>query len=108
MSGGTILSFVTPWRFNTVLFGVYDYLLPLMLYCAWSTVALVDLAERAETDRPLATRWAAAILLLPVVGAAGYLLAGRSTLSRVSRHASLLGGLGLVAAAYALTYYRIR
>jgi hypothetical protein len=105
---GTILSFVTPWRLNTVLFGVYDYLVPIMLYCAWSTVAFLDLADRAEREPGAARRWGAAVLLLPAVGAAAYLVAGRSTLSRAARTATLIGGLVVVAAAYALTLYRIR
>ncbi|MFN0180021.1 MAG: PLDc N-terminal domain-containing protein [Gemmatimonadales bacterium] len=105
---GSILSLVDPWRFNTVLFGVYDYLLPMMLYCAWSTVAFLDLAERAEREPGAAAKWSAAVLLLPVAGAAAYLLAGRPALSRVARLGSVLGGLAVVAGAYALTFYRIR
>ena len=105
---GSILSFVTPWRLNTVLFGVYDYLLPMMLYCAWSAVAFLDLADRADQEPGSASRWGAAVLLLPVAGAAAYLLAGRPTLSRVARLATVIGGLVVVAAAYALTFYRIR
>lgn len=108
MSAGTILSFFTPWRFNVILFGVYDYLVPLMLYCAWSTVALLDLSDRFEREPAVATRWSAAVLLLPVVGAVAYLAFGRSSLSRLTRYASVLGGLVLVAASYALTFYRIR
>lgn len=105
---GSILSIVTPWRFNTVLFGVFDYLLPVMLYCAWSTMALLDLAERAEKEPGPAARWSLAVLALPVVGAVGYLLAGRSQLSRTARLAALTGGVLVVAAASALTLYRIR
>lgn len=105
---GSILTFFTPWRLNVILFGVYDYLLPIMLYCAWSIVALLDLADRAEREPSVAVRWGAAVLLLPVVGALGYLLAGRSTLSRLARHSMVFGGVIVVAAAYALTYSRIR
>ena len=105
---GTILSFFTPWRFNVILFGVYDYLLPIMLYCAWSTAAFLDLSERAEKEPGMVTRWGAAILLLPVIGAAAYLVAGRSTLSKVSRLVTVAGGVVIVAAAYGLTFYRIR
>lgn len=105
---GSILSLITPWRLNTVLFGVYDYLLPIMLYCAWSTVAFLDLAERAEEEPGVAARWSMAVLLLPVLGAVLYLLAGRSRLSALARRATVFGGLVLVGAAYALTFYRIR
>lgn len=105
---GSILSIITPWRLNTVLFGVYDYLLPIMLYCAWSTMALLDLADRAEREPGVATRWSAAVLVVPMAGAAAYLLAGRPLLSRTTRLAAVLGGLTVVAAAYALTFFRIR
>ena len=105
---GSILSLLTPWRLNTLLFGVYDYLLPVMLYCAWSTVAFLDLADRAEREPGLAAKWGAAVLLLPGAGAAAYLMAGRSSLSRVARFATVLGGLAVVGVAYALTSYRIR
>lgn len=105
---GSILSLLTPWRLNTLLFGVYDYLLPVMLYCAWSTVAFLDLADRAEREPGLAARWGVAVLLLPGAGAAAYLLAGRSPLSRLARVGTVIGGLAVVGAAYALTFYRIR
>ena len=105
---GSIVSLLTPWQFNTVLFGVYDYLLPIMLYCAWSTVAFLDLADRAEREPATATKWSAAVLALPVIGAAAYLILGRSGLSRVTRLTMLLGGLAVVVAAGALTQYRIR
>ncbi len=105
---GSILSLLTPWRLNSLLFGVYDYLLPVMLYCAWSTVAFLDLADRAEREPGLAVRWSAVVLLLPGAGAAAYLTAGHSSLSRYARFATVLGGLAVVAVAYALTFYRIR
>jgi hypothetical protein len=105
---GSILSLLTPWRFNTILFGVFDYLLPIMLYCAWSTVAFLDLADRAEREPGVAIRWSAAVLLLPVVGAVAYLLAGRSGLSRRTRLATVGGGAVLVAAAFTVTFFRIR
>ncbi|MEO8450596.1 MAG: PLDc N-terminal domain-containing protein [Gemmatimonadota bacterium] len=105
---GTILSFFTPWRFNVLLFGVYDYLLPIMLYCAWSTMAFLDLSDRAEREPAVATRWGVAVLLLPVAGAAAYLLAGRPNLSRFVRLAAIGGGLLVMVAAYSLTFYRIR
>ncbi|MBM4186645.1 MAG: phospholipase [Gemmatimonadetes bacterium] len=105
---GSILSFVTPWRFDTILFGVYDYFLPIMLYCGWSIMALLDLSERAEREPGPAAGWSAAVLALPVVGALSYLVAGRSGLSRPARYAVVFGGLGVLAAAYALTFNRIR
>lgn len=104
---GSILSLITPLRINSVLFAVYDYLLPIMLYCAWSTLALLDLARDGEADRGRTLGWTAAILAVPVVGAGAYLLAARSSLARPVRLGVVLGGVLLVAAAYAYTMIRI-
>jgi hypothetical protein len=104
---GSILSLFTPLRLNAVLFGVYDYLLPLMLYCAWSTLAFLDLARAPEHDRARVLRWSATVLLLPLVGAAAYLLTARSELGRPMRLVAVLGGIVVVAAAAALTVVRI-
>jgi hypothetical protein len=105
---GTILSLLTPWRLNTILFGVFDYLVPIMLYCGWSTVAFLDLADRAEQEPAVASKWAAAVLLVPAAGAAAYLLVGRSRLTRSARLATVGGGLLVVALAAILTVLRTR
>lgn len=104
---GTILSVFMPLRINTVLFGVYDYLLPIMLYCAWSTLALLDLARAGETSRARTFGWTLAILAVPLLGAAAYLLLGGSTLARRVRLGVVAGGAVVVAAAYTLTLVRI-
>ncbi len=104
---GSILSLFYPIRINGVLFAVYDYLVPIMLYCVWSTLAFIDLARAPESDRQRVLKWAAAILLLPLVGAAAYLLAARSELRRPIRVGAVLGGITVVAIAFALTMVRI-
>ena len=104
---GTILSHFLPFRVSTVLFGLYDYLLPIMLYCAWSTLVLLDLARAGDVNRGRTVRWALAVLALPVVGAAAYLLFGKSTIGRSVRLGVVAGGLIVVLAAYGYTMVRI-
>jgi hypothetical protein len=104
---GSILKLFMPLSQNSVLFGIYDYLLPIMLYCAWSALAFLDLARSAEDNRGRTWQWSAAILLLPLAGAAGYLLFGSSSLSRLTRVAVVAGGVVVVAAAFGYTLIRI-
>jgi hypothetical protein len=107
MMPGSILKLFMPLTQNGVLFGVYDYLLPIMLYCAWSTLAFLDLARAGEVDRSRTVRWSAAILLFPLAGAAGYLLLGGSAIPRVTRVAVVAGGAAVVLAAFGYTWIRI-
>jgi|KBSSwiStaDraftv2_1062776.scaffolds.fasta_scaffold235455_2 hypothetical protein len=104
---GSILKLFMPMTQNSVLFGVYDYLLPIMLYSAWSTLAFLDLAREGPGNRTRAVRWSTAILLLPVAGAAGYLLFGGSTIPRNTRLAVVIGGAAVMLAAFGYTWIRI-
>jgi hypothetical protein len=69
---------------------VYVYLLPLMLYAAWSALSIMDLVESNESSN----RWlpAAVVLLLPLAGGAWYLLARARALSRSARLVTVVGG----------------
>jgi hypothetical protein len=109
MMPGTILSHFLPFRLNAVIFGLYDYLVPIMLYCAWSTLAFLDLARGDWTGpgRGRSVRWAAVVLAVPALGAIGYLTMGRSDLSRRVRLGTVVGGVVLVALSYAYTMVRI-
>lgn len=104
---GSVMSLFTPLRINGVLFGVYDYLVPIMLYCAWSTLVLLDLAKTEGADRTRVVRWAAIVLLIPVVGAAAYLLGAKSELRRPIRIGAVAGGLAVVLVAMGYTLVRI-
>ena len=104
---GSILKLFMPMTQNSVLFGVYDYLLPIMLYCAWSTLAFLDLARAGDADRSRTLRWSAAILVFPVAGAAAYLLFGSSAIPRLTRVSVVAGGLAVVLAAFGYTWVRI-
>ncbi|HVN46965.1 MAG TPA: PLDc N-terminal domain-containing protein [Steroidobacteraceae bacterium] len=81
-----------------MLLGLYAYLLPMLLYVLWSTLALWDLGQRADAPRAFTWGWAVAIFLLPFVGAIAYLLLGAGQTSRRSRIIAVGGG----AAAYVL------
>ena len=81
-----------------MLLGLYAYLLPLLLYVLWSTLALLDLGRRGNLAGVAVWIWAAAIFALPFIAAAGYLMFGGSTLVPRIRLVALGGG----AAAYLL------
>jgi len=104
---GSVLKLFMPMTQNSVLFGVYDYLLPIMLYCAWSTLAFLDLARAGDANRARIRYWSAVILLFPLAGAAGYLLLGGSEIPRLTRLAVVGGGAAVVLAAFGYTWIRI-
>ncbi len=64
-----------------VVMGLYATVLPFAVLAAWIAVALWDLSRRVQAEevgRGAAAGWAGVVLVVPVVGAAGYLLAGAS------------------------------
>jgi len=81
-----------------MLLGLYGYLLPILLYVLWSTLALWDLGRRGEARPAFTWGWTLAIFLLPFVGAIVYLLFGGGQISQRSRIVAVGGG----AAAYFL------
>jgi hypothetical protein len=80
-----------------MLLGLYGFLLPLLLYVVWSALALWDIGRRKELATGAIWGWVLAIFAIPVLGAAAYLLAGGSQVSRTLKLATVVGG----AAAYA-------
>jgi hypothetical protein len=81
-----------------MLLGLYGYLLPLLLYVVWSALAMWDIGRRKDLSTAAVWSWVLAILVVPVLGAAAYLLAGSSQIARPLKLATVLGG----AAAYAI------
>jgi hypothetical protein len=81
----------SPHNLFQVWYVVYLYVLPLMLYASWAALSLMDMAESA--GGPPRTGWGAAVLLLPLVGGAAYLLFVARGLGRSARRATVLGGL---------------
>lgn len=77
--------------FWTLIFTLYAYVLPLVLYAAWVTIALWDLVRREER-RWLTVGWTAVILLVPFVGVIGYFALGGSPIPRWFRMVLVGGG----------------
>lgn len=89
---------VTMPGYLQMLLGLYGYLLPMLLYVVWSTLALWDLGRRENMPTASVWLWAFAIFLLPFVGALAYLLMGGAQLGSRTRLVAVGGG----AAIYAL------
>lgn len=75
-----------------MLLGLYAYLLPLLLYVLWSTLALWDLGRRPALQPAVIWAWALAVFLLPLIGPLVYLLFGAGQLSGRSRLVTIGGG----------------
>lgn len=80
----------TPWQ---LLFGLYGYLLPLVLLAAWVSLAFWDLARRDDLGRGTAVTWVAAILLVPFLGVIAYHAFAARTIAGWLRVAMVGGGL---------------
>lgn len=89
---GTALS-VSPWW--VMLFGIYAYLLPFILYTSWVAVALWDLLRRDDRSMGWKLGWMAAVLLVPGLGPVLYYALGRSAIPRLIRLSLVVGGLGV-------------
>jgi hypothetical protein len=75
-----------------MLLGLYAYLLPLLLYVLWSTLALWDLGRRDGLSAAMAWVWALLIFAVPFVGALAYLFVGGSRLAPRLKLLALGGG----------------
>jgi len=80
----------SPWQ---LVFALYGYLLPFVLYAAWTSLALWDLARRDDLRRGAAIAWIAVVLLVPFLGVIAYHVLGRSQLPAWLRAAVVGGGL---------------
>jgi plastocyanin len=80
----------SPWQ---LAFALYGYLLPFVLYAAWTSLALWDLARREDLGRGAAIAWIAVVLLVPFLGVIAYHTLGRPKLPAWLRAAVIGGGL---------------
>jgi hypothetical protein len=85
------MSVAMPGNLQMIL-GLYAYLLPLLLYVLWSTLALWDLGRREDLATPAVWIWALAIFALPFIAALGYLFFGGARLAPRIKLLSLGGG----------------
>ncbi|HEV8374244.1 MAG TPA: right-handed parallel beta-helix repeat-containing protein, partial [Actinomycetota bacterium] len=80
----------SPWQ---LVFALYGYLLPFVLYASWTSLALWDLARREDLRRGAAIAWIAVVLVVPFVGVIAYHVVGRPKLPGWLRAAVVGGGL---------------
>lgn len=98
---GVNLAAPTWWA---LLISVYGYVLPLVLYAAWISVAAWDLARREDLSQAQRVGWMAGVLLVPLAGPIAYFAAARSSISRSLRVMLVAGGLGIYVLFAALAY----
>jgi hypothetical protein len=84
----SLFSMAHPFSAFQVWFVVYVYLLPILLYGVWASLALMDLMDSKQANllTPLS------VILLPLVGGAWYLLRRARTLSPTARLATVVIG----------------
>ena len=80
--------------FWTLVFSVYAYFLPVILYAAWVAIAIWDLVRRDDTSRAMVIGWVAVILLVPFLGPIAYYIFGRSRIPAWLRGTVVGGGIG--------------
>lgn len=80
-----------------VFFGLYAYVLPLVLYTSWVVLALWDLSRRDDLSRGKAIGWMAAVLVVPFLGVLAYHVLGKSSIPAWQRWVFIVGGLAVYA-----------
>ncbi len=82
-----------------MILGLYAFLLPLLLYVLWTTLALWDLGRRSETTATATATWVWSflILALPFVGALAYLFLSGTRLAPRIKLIALGGGAAYLA-----------
>jgi hypothetical protein len=78
--------------FLQMLLGLYAYLVPLLLYGVWSTLALWDLGKSPARSSTAVWGWTAAVFLLPFLGPVLYAAFGGAALSRRMKWTAFAGG----------------
>jgi hypothetical protein len=94
------ISLATSWW--GVLIGLYAYVLPLILYSAWVSIALWDLVRQDAVPNRTRVLWMLAVLVVPLVGPVAYYGFGRSPIQRSLRVMLVVGGLAIYVALSAL------
>jgi len=84
----SLFSMAHPFTAFQLWFVVYVYLLPILLYGVWASLALMDLMDSKQASL-IATL---SVILLPLVGGAWYLLRRARSLSPTARVATVVIG----------------
>jgi hypothetical protein len=76
-----------------VFFGLYAYVLPLVLYTSWVVLALWDLSRRDDLGRGKVIVWMAVVLIVPFLGVVAYYIFGKSSIPAWQRWVFMAGGM---------------
>jgi plastocyanin len=91
----TVLGLPIATSFAGVLIGLYVYALPLILYSAWVSIALWDLARQDAVPNGVRVGWMAGVIAVPLAGPIAYYAFGRSPIQRSLRVMLVAGGIGI-------------
>jgi Phospholipase_D-nuclease N-terminal len=94
------ISLATSWW--GVLIGLYAYVLPLILYSAWVSIALWDLVRQEAVPNRTRVMWMLVVLVVPLAGPVAYFAFGRSPIQRSLRLMLVAGALAIYVALTAL------
>ena len=87
---GVPISSPSIWQ---LLFQLYGYLMPFVLYSAWTALALYDLNTNKQVEGAKKYIWLAVVFLVPFFGVLAYHLIGPSSISKTMKYAAIGGGL---------------
>ena len=87
---GVPISSPSIWQ---LLFQLYGYLMPFVLYAAWTALALYDLNTNNQVSGGRKYMWLALVFLVPFFGVLAYHLVGPSSISKTMKYAAIGGGL---------------
>ena len=87
---GVPISSPTIWQ---LLFQLYGYLMPFVLYAAWAALAIKDIDSNERVKGSMKYIWLGVVYLVPFLGVLVYHLAGPSEISRSMKLAAIVGGL---------------
>jgi plastocyanin len=87
---GVPISSPSIWQ---LLFQLYGYLMPFVLYAAWTALALYDLNTNNQVSGGRRYVWLALVFLVPFFGVLAYHLVGPSSISKTMKYAAIGGGL---------------
>jgi plastocyanin len=90
--GISIFAAPTWW---SLLLATYAYLLPLILYVAWVSIAVWDLIRQDGVADRRRIGWMAVVLVVPLVGPILYFVVGRSPIPRSLRTMLVAGGFSI-------------
>ncbi len=100
----SVLGFPLATSWWALLLGLYAYALPIVLYCAWVSIALWDLARQDAVPNRRRVVWMILVLAVPVLGPVAYFAFGRSPIQPALRLTLVAGGLLVYAVLAALGF----